>query len=413
MQNASNGFIDALRWGSTIIASQVTVYYKNQPTSFVLPVSDGTFTIDRNSEFRRTGSLTVEILPDVPPVTTNIFGTERTVLPLHPQAILSPFGNEVSVSISLVQVNSSNQAVAGANGWVPLGLYEIASSVVDDTGIDLTVTLDLKDRSWAIAQRTLKTSYSVPAADGTLQGELEALVTAAWGGTPPWQYNIIPDPLYTVPAGTYNQGQDPWQAALDIFAAAGYELYFDVNGNVVGHPIPDPTQQPVVWNFTANSLSDLGTMTHSVGSTPYTTPVDMQLTMTRDTISNDFIVVATGPNNASAGATPVQGQAADTNPQFPTWIGGPMGDVLTVIYDSNITSQAQAQAEAEYDLSVSLSKSWVISVDTPPNPLFDVDDVVTATNPRLALNAQKFVLDTISTSIRYDAVTTVTGRTVV
>lgn len=351
--------------------------------------------------------MTIEMLPTVPPQQATDQDGTFDILPLNPSAHLSPFKNEIFVEVSVVQ---GGQA-AGANGWIPLGLYQIATSTVQDTGIDLTVTLDLFDRSWAVAQRALLTAYTVPAAAGDLQSELEALLTTAWGGSPPWTYNITPS-TYTVPAGTYNQGQDPWQAALDFFSSAGYELYFDVNGNIVGRPIPNPAAQVPVWGFSEGEVSAVGTLAHPLGGTPFTTPVDVTINMTRDGVFNNFFVAATGPNNASDGNTPVQANAADNNPASPTYIDGPMGNVPQFIFNSLITSQAQAQAEANYDLAAMLAQSWTISVDTPPNPLFDIDDVVTVTRARLDLNNQPFVIDAIQTSIRYDVVTTVSGRVV-
>ena len=72
----------------------------------------------------------------------------------------------------------------------------------------------------------------------------------------------------------------------------------------------------------------------------------------------------------------------------------------------------QAQAEANYDLGVSLSSAWTLGVSSPINPLFDIDDVCTSTDPYLGLVAQKFIVDQVTTSIRYDAADTVSGRVI-
>ena len=412
MQSAGNSFISALRWGTNIVAAQLVHYQNAVPTGIVLPVSDGQFTIDRNSEQRRQGQITVEVLPTIPPQTATDQNGTWTILPLVPTAHLAPFQNEISVQISIVQAGANGIPVAGANGWVPLGMYQIASTTVDDSGIDLTASLQLFDRSWAVAQRKFLAPYTVPAAAGDLQSETVALLNTAWGSTPPWTYNIQPNAGYTVPAGTYNQGQDPWQAILDIYQSAGYEAFFDVNGNFVGQPIPNPATSPVVWNFVEGAVASTGTFKHPISGTPYTTPVATSINMTRDGINNNFIVAATGPNNASGTAVPIQASAADNNPASPTYVNGPMGNSPNFIFDSLITTQAQAQAEANYDLAQSLAKSWTISVDATLNPLFDVDDVCSVTRPRLGLTNQLFVVDTVQTSIRYDALTTVSGRIV-
>lgn len=419
MLTASNAFVNALRWGSYLVAAQLQIYYKGQATSIFLPVSTADFTIDRNSEQRRQGQLTVEVLPTIPPQTVSLDGTTQIpLLPLTPSAALAPFGQQIGVQLQVIGLGGT----LDPNGWIPMGIYAIAESTVDDTVNNLIVTLKLFDRSWILANWKLLTPYTVPAADGTLQGEVTALINHVWqtqgpagSTTPPWTYSFVPS-SYTVPAGTYNQGQDPWQACLDMAASGGYELFFDVNGNVVGKPAPGSPSAgtlnslPVSWGFDVNTLSAQGVSSHSLTGTPFTTPVAMSMQILRDGIYNDFWVAAIGSNNFG-GLT--QAEAADTNNQSPTYYRGSMGDNPRFVFDPLITSKAQALAEAQYGLAVSLSKVWQLSIDTPPNPLFDLDDVFTVTNPRLSLNAQKVIVDTIHTTVRYDALTTLTGRVIV
>lgn len=344
--------------------------------------------------------------------------TQIPILPLSPTAALAPFAQQIGVQLQVV----GEGGTIDPNGWVPMGLYAIAESTIDDTVNDLVVTLKLFDRSWVLSNWKLVAPYTVPASTGTLQDEVTALINHVWSTqgpssppTPPWTYSFVPS-SYTVPAGTYNQGQDPWQACLDMAASAGYELFFDVNGNVVGKPAPGSpaggalNSLPISWGFDQNTLSAQGISSHPLSGTPFTTPVAMSMQILRDGIFNDFWVAAIGSNNFG-GLT--QAEAADNNSMSPTYYHGVMGDNPNFVFDSLITTQAQALAEAQYGLAVSLSKVWQISVDSPPNPLFDIDDVFTVTNPRLNLNAQKVITDTIHTTIRYDAITTLTGRVIV
>lgn len=420
MLTASNAFIDALRWGSYLVLTQIELYYKGQATGIILPVSTADFTVDRNSEQRRSGQLTVEVLPTVPPQTVSLDGvTQVNLLPLTPSDALAPFAQQIGVSLQVIGEGGTIDPTA----WIPMGVFAIAESTVDDTITDMVVTLKLFDRSWVISNWKLVAPYTVPAAGGQLGAEIQALINHVWSTqgpgtppTPPWTYSIGNPSGYTVPPGTYNQGEDPWQACLDLAASAGYELFFDVNGNVVGQPTPGSPARgslnslPVVWGFDQNTVSVQGLQSHSPGGTPFTTPVGMSLQILRDGIFNDFWVAAVGSNNFG-GMT--QQRASDTNSNSPTYVSGPMGDNPSFVFDSLITTAAQALAEAQYNLGVSLSKVWQISVDSAPNPLFDIDDVFTVTNPRLALNAQKVIVDSIHTSVRYDAVTTLSGRVIV
>lgn len=401
MQQASTGFKDALRFGSNLYMARLTVYSGGAATTYVMPVSDCVITEDRNGAQRRQGSITVELIPSIPP---------QALLPTSPSSVLAPFGNEVFIEVA-VQADPSQTPTE----WIPLGLFSMATTVVEDSTIDLVVTMDVYDRSWVISQRKFLAPYNVPASTGNFVDEIEHLLNQVWGSNPPLRYNITPTNA-TVPTASYNEGSDPWQAAQDMASAAGYELFFDRNGIVVGYPIPDPAGQPIVWNFTEDDLTAQGTYNHPVGGTPYTTPVAVTVTFTRDRIYNDVIVSGTGPQNAPGSASgstaPIRAEAKDTNPSSPTYYAGPMGDVPNFVQTSLATDTATAQAMADNDLQAALALAWQITVHTAPNPLFDIDDVATITRARLGLNLVKMVIDQIQTSIKYDATTEVTGRVV-
>src|SRR5258708_27903673 len=120
-----------------------------------------------------------------------------------------------------------------------MGIYASAESTIDDTVNDLIVTLKLFARSWILSNWKLVSSYTVPAADGTLQGEVSALINHVWAtqgpagpATPPWTYSIVPS-SYAVPTGTDNQGQDPWQACLDMASSSGSGLYLDAHRTII------------------------------------------------------------------------------------------------------------------------------------------------------------------------------------
>jgi hypothetical protein len=423
---ATSGFINTLRFGSFIVAARLTLYQNGQSLAIILPVSVGSFTVDRNSAQRRQGELTIELIPSIPPQTISVLGVTQPYLPISPKSPLAPFGNEVFVELTVMADPSKP---VGSNGWVPMGVYAIAGSTIDDSGQDMTVTLDLYDRSWIYSRWGLLSNYVIPAAGGNVEAEIKALLSYTWNNNGPGRAvagslavpsyitnaNFTPT-TYVVPAGVYQQGQDPWAACLDMAASAGYELFFDINGVLAGKPAPGSaaggtlSSLPIVWGFNPGEVSSQGTFKHPLGGTPFTSPVAASLQMTRDRIYNDYWVSATGPNNAVGSFSPVQAQFADTNPQSPTYVNGPIGDIPYFVYDATITGAGQALAEAQYDLAVSISTAQTVSVSTPLNPLFDIDDVCTMTNPRWAMTNQPFIVDTISVGIRYDAKMTLTGR---
>jgi hypothetical protein len=412
-----NAFKDALRFGAILVVARFTVYQKGVPVGspYEANVSTGTFTVDRNSEFRRTGQLTIELLPTVPP---------PILMPVNPSSLLAPFGTELFIETGI------GSTVAGTPNelditYIPNGLFVVTTSTVDDTTIDLTVTLDLSDRAWTIAQRALKNPYNFPATpSGNFVTEIIALLNMVWNeqvGVAPLQYNIAPTSA-SVPTASYNQGSDPWQAALDMATAIGYELYFDAYGVVTGHPVPNPATTPTTWYFTDSETAIAGlpgTGSAALLGDAYSTPVEVSLEMTRSGIFNDVVIQGTGDANAATytgngietSGPPALGEAADTNPASPTYIGGPMGDVPNFVSSSLVTA-TNAQTTATNDLLTALSLAWNVTLTIPPNPTIDIDDIVSITRPRLGMNGTLIVVDSISQTINYGDTQAITGRVI-
>jgi Concanavalin A-like lectin/glucanases superfamily len=483
--NPADALIDNLRFGATLVVTQLTVYQNGIPTEYVVPVSTMDITVDRNAAQRRSGSITAEITPTAPP---------PALLPTGPSSALSPFGNEVFIQTGIaaqqgvlyaaaplgatsVEVYNPEQivvgsmisfpgdgaqysvtAVRGSNTpftlqlgtpllvaeaagtpvnhnpqWVPIGLFEIATTTVDDTSLDLVTTLQVYDRSWVISQRQFIQAYIFPmTASGNFVDEMVFLLNFVWGtnqatGTPipespPLNFNIVPTSL-SVPAATYDQGSDPWQAAMDMAECVGYELYFDVYGNVVGHPIPNPFNRPVTWNFTDQPDNIYGTGGSGSGGgsstllgSVYSTPTAVQNSMTRDGIYNDVYITGVGTSNAPYSTTgsdaPVLAEAADVSPATtsPTSIYGPMGDIPEFVSSNLVSSGGQALQMAKSELLLTLSASWTITLTIAPNPIFDIDDVVTVTHARVGLANVPMVIDTIDYAVSYGDLCTITGR---
>ena len=417
------------------------------------------------------------------------------MLPTTPNSVLAPFGNEIMVQMSIaasgpslyapavigasaIQVynpgvieagmpiafpDGTQYTVTGVSGsntpytlmlsgtitaneainttvnfvpqWVPMGIYAIASTTVEDTGVNLATNISVYDRSWVISQRAFIQPYNFPAtASGNFVDEITQLIQFVWGvnqatlelipNTPPLTFNITPTTA-TVPTAAYDQGSDPWQAAIDMANAVGYELYFDVNGVVVGKPVPNPAAQPVTWNFTDDSASIFGAGGAVSGGgsaqlfgSVYSTPAAIEIDMTRDGIHNDVYITGTGTSNAPASTTgsdaPVLAEAADVSPPgvSPTSVYGPMGDIPDFVSSNLTVSTTQAQQAAQTDAYNSLSGAWQVIISITPNAMFDVDDVVTITNARCGLDALPVIIDTLDYTVSYSDLSKLTGRVI-
>jgi len=83
---------------------------------------------------------------------------------------------------------------------------------------------------------------------------------------------------------------------------------------------------------------------------------------------------------------------------------------VTNFVSSNLITSDGAQSMANNDLNVSLSSAWTVTLQVPPMPIFDIDDCVLITRPRVGLNNALCVIDTITHAIRYADLTSITGR---
>lgn len=405
------GLVDTLRYGSYLVLATCTVWSTGSPTNFKVPVSTVEVTVTRNAQTRRTASITAEVLPTIP---------VTPLMPVSPSAVLAPFGNEIYVRTGIAPGGKVDTVV-----WTPLGLFVIATSTASDSTVDTTYTLDLYDRSWVIAQRLFKTPYNVPAVTGNFVTEIKHLLKSVWGSYPPLRFKIA-NTTAKVPRSVFNAGSNPWTAAQQLANSVGYELFFNATGAVVGYPTPTPAVGTAIWNFT----DTVDAVTGNVGGTgsatlygdAYSTPTTCVVTMTRDQIYNDVVITGAGPytapnagttaTTAGFGTAPVVGEAKTTTPKSAMSVNGPVGDVPEFVSSNFITASTQAVVAAENYLKASLSDAWQVSISCPPNPVFDIDDVVTVTRPRLGLTKTRLVIDSITHHLSYATLTVVTGRVV-
>ena len=410
-----NSFIDTLRFGSYLVEARITLFSNGISQNYVVPVSVASITVDRNAAQRRSGTFTAELVP----LQATLPDPTEIPLPTSPSSLLTPFGNELFLEYGVFTVGTPVQ-------FAPLGLFTITGVTVDDSTDNLTVTVEIADRSFVISQRAFLQPWVFPKTrEGNFVEEMIVLLNYIWNtnqatgeaipGSPPLVYNIAPTDA-VLPSATYDQGSDPWQAAQDMANAIGYELFFGLNGEVVGYPIPNPLTQPITWNFTDDTQNILFTPSRTLEGSPFSTPIEISVAFTRQGIFNDIFITGTGTSNAPYSNTgnyePVIAEAKDTNPGSSTYVYGPLGDLPEFVASNLAVSGPQAQAIANNDLTNATSSAWQFTLTASPNPLFDVDDVITITRPRVGLNNALGVIDQISHVISYDDALQISGRIV-
>ena len=389
MQPISQAFQKALVTGyQSVITANVLSPPVNGANGPVLlagvPVTDGSVTIDRTAAQRRTFSLTLSL--------TGALGT--SVIPASMSDPFAPFGPELQLFAGWIDPNTGVPYILPSTGLpeqIPLGIFPITTTKVDHA-VDITMTAKGYDRSWSVAQRAFAVAQVISAGVAP-ETAIAQILSSQYPGLPSLN---MPPTGFALPGSTYDAGADPFAACLDMATQAGNELYFDANGSPSGNPVPDPTTISPCWTYTvgtggASSISRV---------------------LTREGVSNDIVVSATGSQNATSGtgaSTPVSAEAQDLNPQSPTYTYGQFGDVPTFTSSSNLSSLTSAQAAANLLLALSLGSIDVCTITVSPAPMFDIDDVITLIDPQINVSFNA-VVDAVTYSLRHDTKTSLTLR---
>ena len=336
----------------------------------------GSVTIDRNNVVRRTAT-NVTLLLDNAGLLLPVANTTS--------GYYSPYGNELRLFKGCIEPGPTTE-------YAELGHFLIQEVDVMNDGNGVTLVGTINDYGEWFSRRKYSHPFSTNGTEvvGNVILDLLFLVTsasdsafsfagAAWPagfpgfGTTPCPY--VPSVL------TYNVGDDPWQSACNVAAAAGLELYFDYAGNLTLDYVPDP-----------NSISPC--VSYLEGTS--TAPVTLTRAISNASVANVICVISQG----SSVTAPVQVWWWDSNASSPTYFApGPIGGFLpsnpqytlplgvgtypflVQTFDSSLigpTFQAeQAQAVA---IAIGLTSIGSLEAGTftiRDQPAHDVDDVIT------------------------------------
>ena len=356
---------------------QADVLVGGVPAVSGLSVSDGQVVLSRGAAQRRTFTLSLTL-------------DDPSLIPSDNSSAMAPFGSEVQLFAGWIDPSTKAPYIIPSTGMVELvsqGIFAYTTGTPTDTGSDLTFPMSGYDRSWSLSQRKFKSAFNVTAGTAP-ETAIQDILAAQYPSSPALS---CPPTGFALPAMSFTQGSDPWQACLTIAAAAGLELFYNAVGVPTALPTPNPGSAPTAWTY-----ADDGS-----GNAPWST---CARSLTRENIFNDFIVSGTGSQ-----ITPCSAEASDTNPLSPTYTGGGFGDVPSFPTSSSITDSSVALAAAQNALTQSLGSVEVFTLTASPAPMFDVDDVVGLVATRLLTNC-KTVVDGLIYSVRHDTKTQLTLR---
>lgn len=325
-------------------------------------VTEGSVTLDAKAQIR--GRLDLSIVDD---------GTQDLV-PTGAGDLLAPYGNELRISRGIQYPNASIELV-------PLGVFRINDTDVDDSSGSRTIKIAGMDRAARVADARFEAPYQIAAGTNVATAILTVLQDGYAG--------VVTD-FVTTPHTTgeilVEEGADRWDLAQKLAKNAALELYFDGDGTAV--------LRAEAEGGAAISLTEgVGGVLIAAGRS-----------WSRQGAFNR--VIATGENTGVA--TPVRGVATDDNPLSPTYYFGPFGQAPRFYSSPFLTTTAQAQDAAQAILARELGTTQSVRFGTLVLPHLEPSDVARITRVSAGID-EDHIIDSLT--IPLSAAGQMTGAT--
>jgi hypothetical protein len=334
-----------------------------------------TVTIDRKNASRRSCQIKLTDL--------ELEDTDADVIPTTPKDLFAPYGNEMTLFFS--------RTIDGVDQDTQVGVFLITRSVTDDTGSDLTLTVNGLDRAKSYTRAGFTDVYTIAASTNLGTAIQSLLQSRNVPFTQTFNFAAVTATTGTTPT-VLGPGDDPWAKAQEMAAAAGCELYPDAYGVIVLTPVPDPSVGTVVASYIEGDDN---------------TAVHVRRDLSNDSAANYVICDGQGTGITA----PVRGTASDTNPDSPTYVNGPYGQFVDYQSSNLWTSSTLAGIAASAKLLVNLGSVEVTQWDVLHDPERNVDDVFEGQRVRAGVAADsKYVIDTIALSFDPNTPMSITAR---
>jgi hypothetical protein len=356
------------KWAAALAASHIAVAVAEVwpsiaagVASATLQVLSGDVKVDYTQAIRRSCQLVVE-------------DPTGALTPRTASDLLAPYGPELHLSRGIIYAD-------GTKELAPLGVFRLSQSQPHSGSDGTTLTLTGYDRARTV-QRAALADFYVIAAGTNIATAIKALIQQQVPALVDGLFNLIPTTV-TTPAMTLEPGADPWAAAQTLAQAAGCDLYFDQVGRATMTPVVNPQTAAPVASYVE------GTGGLLLSSDP----------LLDDTDGYNQVVVMSSNSNANP---PVMAVATDTNPNSPTYNGGPYGTVTAPVIRSDLaTTSAVALSMAQAQLYRGFGVTQKVSFEGIVNPALDASDVITIKRAAVRLSGN-YVLDQLTIPLGAD-----------
>lgn len=298
----------------------------------VLPIKDGTVTVDTAAACRRTLSLSV------PP------------LPAYVDALEAP-GGEITITQTVRYINRATETI-------PLGVFVVDE---DSGGYDRRGDLSItgRDRMVIVQRNQFGATGAASIPTSPAHAEIRRLIEGAWPNAaypfPGWAQR---DTTAITPVGSLLWADGDRDAAWRKIAETNsVQAFFQADGRAVLRkiPVPKPTSIPV-WTVRPGQGGAM---------------LGAERARDRSQLFNAVVVDSTAPGLYLPGAV-----AANTDPTDPYSTKGKLGFQPRRVSSPTYYNVGQMNLAAMVKLSKLLGRASTLSLETAPNGALEGDDVL-------------------------------------
>jgi len=257
--------------------------------------------------------------------------------------------------------------------FVPLGVFRIDQTQVEDSGQGLTITIMGYDRAKKVQRSGFVDVYSL-AAGLDVYTAIQQIINS---GTPGYTFRMGSSPGYALAGATYQTSDNPWDVSVKLGTDSAKQVYFDWQGQIVIDEIPNVDNAQPLWTFVEG---------------PRNVILDLSTDWNEDKVYNYQLVTGESTGNS----VPVRAVAQNIDPTDPASNNIAFGGSVAPAYKSPmITTADQALAVANSLLTLSKGQIVGFRFSSVVVPMLEAWDCIYVQRAKSGVN-QKFVLDTVT-----------------
>lgn len=257
---------------------------------------------------------------------------------------------------------------------VPQGVFDMSDVSISDSKEGFRMEVQGFDRARDVQRRRFVTNYHIPA--GSNYGDaIQNMISNQRPGTA----FAFDDVVYVTPDLTFGGnentgGGNAWDAGQKMAKSIGHDLYFDVDGVCRLKPVTSLDSAFVHWHY------------HEAEDEPsQLLYVDRKLS---DEETRNHIIVF---GQSTSNDVHVKGEAWDDDPNSPTFIDGPFGDIPGFERSEFIRTTDQANEFARAVLARKIGIEETVRITSIVHPGHEIGDIIHIKRDRSGVDSNYIV----------------------